>query len=299
MAIKCDSCKKVVKENGEAALGCARCSVWRHAKCFQPAVNADMLKILEQTRSLHFICDKCTATKSDPDPSQDKLHQAIDRLTAALVSFEDRLGTLEERVGSVAQSVPTRQQVADLVVDTIERRENRNQLVVCGVVESEVSDAEYMVSLLDEIGAKGCQPAEVYRMGRPSDNPRGTARLIKLRFNRSWQRDNVLANAKKLREKNIYRGVYIRPSHTSRERRKIAVLYDQKREMEQDGGSYAIRRRGAVDDWDVIRVERPTTNHRDEDNDDTWQTVTPRRNPQAMQTHQSTASVNNNNQYNK
>lgn len=286
MPLKCDCCKKVVKSGGEAALGCSRCDMWRHARCFTPPIQADTVKSLEQSHSLHFICDKCesdaAAPKSDDPKSNEKLAQAIDKLTATLNAFESRLTNIEEKVESLAGNVPSPQQVVDLVRETIERRENRSQLVVVGVAETDVDDNNYVGGLFQAIGANGCIPSEIYRMGRLSEDPRKPPRLIKVRFSRSWMRDEVLAKAKVLRDSDTYKGVFIRPSYTSRERKLIASMYDQKRELERDGGTYFIRRQGPVDEWEIVRDERAKNNRRDTDTDPQgeWQTVQSRRRPQ-------------------
>lgn len=242
-----------------------------------------MLKQMQQNPNLRFVCDRCDANPPKlPENREDKLSLAIDKLTAALTSFEQRMNTIEAKVQSIAESVPTKQQVIDLVQETVERRENRNQLVVCGIPETERSDAGVINGMFGALGVVDCPPAEVYRLGRPnSARPQGKPRLIKVRFGRSWQRDQVLAKASGLKGNGSYPGVYIRPSHTTNERRQIALLYDEKKMLEQDGNTYFIDRRGPVDNWELVRSERKPPINRPADDEDEWQTVQSHRHPRA------------------
>lgn len=279
MVTKCDVCKKAVKA-GEA-LGCVNCSVWRHAKCCSPQIPIDLVQSLAQSNCFQFNCGQCQTT---PAATNDKLTQAIDRLTNTLAVFEQRLINIEAKVQSIAGNIPTRTQVIDLIHETVERRENRNQVVVCGVPETDIEDAEYVAGLLNTIQATDCVPSEVYRMGRLGADRRGRPRLLKVRFGRSWQRDMVLSKARALRGSTRFPGVYIRPSHTANQRQLIASLYEQKEACERDGNEYYIKRHGPVEEWEVVRSERPiNTRHNNDDsdlNDDTWQTVPPRRRSQ-------------------
>lgn len=246
-----------------------------------------MLRSLHQLSAMQFVCERCSDAPAKPLPpmltptNNDKLTDAIERLTNAVVALEGRFLAIEEKVGCLETRIPTREQVVDTVVETVERREHRNQLVMCGAPETEENDIDYVGRVFNEIRAVGCEPAEVFRLGRPTDTQeRPRPRLMKIRFNRTWQRDTVLEKAKSLRDSTNFQGVYVRPSHTTRERRHIAGLYAQKRAMEQNGEFYYIRRHGPVEEWELVRSE-PRTRRRNDTTDDTdWQTVPSRRPPQ-------------------
>lgn len=285
MLPKCDCCKKVVKQNGDAAVGCSYCSTWRHAKCCTPPLSPDVLQTLEKSSFLQFICDKCRDVKltdhRGPKPTEttnDRLAEAIEKLAATLAAIEGRVTGIERKIESLSQAVPTREQVVNLVNETVDQRENRNHLVICGVEETDISDNDYLGGLFSTIGAAHCEPTEVNRMGKQSDQQRRKPRLIKVRFSRRWQRDEVLQKAKTLKDSTIYPGVFIRPSYTVREREMIADLYDQKTTCERDGGVWFIRRQGPVEEWEVVRSERTKSNGRDNIDGGQWQTVQSRRN---------------------
>lgn len=54
--------------------------------------------------------------------------------------------------------------MVDLIYETVERREYRNQLDVRGAPETGGDDKDYVNKLFDEIGAVECKPDEVFRM---------------------------------------------------------------------------------------------------------------------------------------
>lgn len=299
MLPKCDCCKKAVKQNGEAALGCGYCQTWRHAKCCTPPIGPDMMLTLQKSNCLQFICNKCRdvkpADQSEPTPADntnERLALAIERLNVTLTAIENRVTGIENRIESLSTAIPTRVQVVNLIEETVEQRENRSQLVVVGVPETDTDDDDYLSGLLTTIGAANCPPAEIFRMGQAS-NERRSPRPIKMRFSRRWQRDQVLEKAKSLKDSSVYPNVFIRPSYTAHEREMIGALYDQKKACEREGGVWYIRRRGPVSEWEVVRSERDHQPHHHDDGTGQWQTVQTRRRSQTDHPNVATTSSNN------
>lgn len=221
--------------------------------------------MVQNLAGFEFRCGRCPTAPpvpTDHGNSTAALAQAINAINATLKQLSDRLGQLEAKVNATPPPPPPSDivDVQEMIEEAILKHENRNQLVIAGVPE-EVDVAAYTTSLFDRLEVDSYEIVEAYRMGRrregieeggsPTDQ-QDRPRLVKVRLARAQQRDQVLASAKNLRDDTDF-PVYIRPSRTPKERRQIADLYDQKREMEDTTGKqFYIRRSGPVSEWSIL-----------------------------------------------
>lgn len=253
----CDICSKTVGSR-EKALSCGGCVQRRHTRCFTPAISDDVFNLLQSNPSFAFKCGKCLATPNDPGYAA--LAQAISGINATLNLLTERLTALEDKIETPAPPPTAPDNLKEMIHEAIQQQENRSQMVVTGMPEG-ADEASYMRNVFKRIGAEDCDITEIYRMGElrddddeedctSSDHP-PRPRFVKVKFTRSAKRDRVLVCAKKLKDDTQY-PVFLRPSYTLRERRRISDLYKQKRHIEEsDDKSFFIRRYGPVSEWSI------------------------------------------------
>ena len=253
MSEDCTICNKKV---ASAGFGCGRCKKWTHYKCggLPEAKTTDT--VFEVDRVLVF-CDSCLpevlAFVGDVDSS------VVDRVSEVLSKSEARFATLEAKVDSLVTSlaplisspisvsgsgagaasysaVASRKGVSNAKIITVgdfkaiqQEDSHRRNLVVKGLPETGAEgDLADVVSLIGELD-DGVRVIEVFRMGnRPKD---GTPRLLKVHLASSSCVRSVLNEARKLKNSERFKNVYVRRSMTVEERNHLTALHKKKDEL--------------------------------------------------------------------
>jgi hypothetical protein len=143
---------------------------------------------------------------------------------------------LEERVTHLSSTV---------LEEVEDRHRRRRNLVFSGIPEQtsgsvderKKADTACVEQILQDLSINDVEPLHVYRVGRPVP---GKSRMLKVQFDDEKNRQNVLRNAKKLRNNTKHNGVYINPDLTFAQRRDRKMLMEELKRRRDAGEEVMI-----------------------------------------------------------
>ena len=137
--------------------------------------------------------------------------------------------------------------VLDEVEDRHRRRRNLifsgiSELTSGSVEERREADRAMVERILKDLLLDDKEPEQVYRVGKPVP---GKSRLLKVRFDDEETGQNILRNARKLRDISRQNGVYINPDLTVAQRRERKQLVEELKRR-RDAGDEVMISKGRI-----------------------------------------------------
>lgn len=285
MKEKCNQCTKPFK-TGNCKIGCEYCGNWYHIAC--EGVSEDLWKVLSENDQTHWFCKKCNVkakevleivqkgvqetaelrkevidltekvnkalelTEKVKDIKEGKDLEFIDMVKTLVrqVKQEDRENNVNEENTTTNETI---RQIARTEVHENNDKKGRECNVVIAGIDEEKDETEEVEEMLTYLNVT-VEVDGIRRMGR--DKKPGMNRQVWVRLGSKKERNTVIENAKKLKDEEKWRNVYINRDMTESERTEAYNLRKElraKRAQEQQNGQqrskFTIRRR------QVIRVD--------------------------------------------
>lgn len=243
---QCSVCERrsvdVAKPNG---LSCTYCGSFFHSECSSTfsEVSEDILSVVKKVCT---PCPNCHLPMKVP-----KLEQRFVEFVAKTEASFSKLSHVPNgEIRNVSTEVA---EVGKAVKEAISAQDNKQCVIVSGVVESGSTDTDLAVvkELFGFLSDDRVIPiTEAFRLGKGPIN--GKPRLLKVRLSNATQRSALLQNAKHLKDSEKFKEIFVRPSYTAIERALIRGLYDTVRTKKNETGmDHYIYRRGPVSQWSV------------------------------------------------
>lgn len=197
----CPNCNKLIKSaDVEKTIKCDGCQKPTHLSCVHLTQDDVNRFTRHSAKSIKIFCKNCIEEVD-----------SINTLKSLILKLQTDLNFLKEQ--STTNYVAYDDTFMDKVINEIEQRTSRkNNVIISGVLETETTSTELMQNVSNIVNkiAPGInlENTQISRLGRKLNN--SSSRLIKIKFNpdNSQKAQQILRNAKKLREfpdcKNIY-----------------------------------------------------------------------------------------------
>lgn len=270
--------KKNISQETLVALPCLHCGKWFHTSCSKDnklnECDAEEILVLQRYPT---SCPVCFDSFKNLNIRMDKLEnymellqKRLDRNVSVATNYAENSSTPSNSTKNVSNSsietanghptAPT--DVNEKIKEAIACHENKSTIVIAGI--SETNDPDEDKNIFNDICAtldlQGVTAVEVYRLGKFNADA-AKPRLLRVKLLTPTQRAALLRMSKTLRIKDRFKNVFVRPSHTCKERQIIKNLYLQIEEIKRSNpneNAY-IERRGEVCDWSVKTKRSPTS----------------------------------------
>ena len=181
-----------------------------------------------------------------------KLKEGLEPILSKLVHVSEELSQLRSSYSKLEQELcKCKAQNNDLMMnisaEVEQRTRRRNNIIVSGLnlttsgtlEERNDSDEEKMENLLTQLSLSRLHIAETRRLGRPGQ---GTRSLLKVVFDSFEEKQEILQRARKLRELDNYKGVYINPDRTPLQQQQHKKLIQEMKTRTEAGEDVTIFR---------------------------------------------------------
>lgn len=185
-----------------------------------------------------------------PEIIERKLKEGIEPILSKLVHVTEELSQLRNGYSKLEQELQQcKAQNNDLLMDItaeVERRiRRRENIIVSGLElatngtleERNSSDGDKMESLLGQLELSHLHIASTRRLGRPGQGGRS---LLKVVFHSFEEKQEILRKARKLRELDDYKGVYINPDRTPLQQQQHKKLIQEMKTRKEAGEDVTI-----------------------------------------------------------
>ena len=233
---KCGKCNKNFK-TGACKIGCEFCSKWYHIDCEE--VSKEVWKVMSESKQIHWFCKKCNEKAEDVLAVVKKCVKENEEIKRELKDLQQTVkdikeGKDEEFIESVKKIIetvvgekqsdnpvrnPSREVIREIAKKEVQENNDKKgrecNFVVSGIDEEDEAENEiqdmlnYLEVTVDVSGIR--------RMGR--DKIAGKTRQVWVKVASKIERNNVIDRAKKLKEEDKWKRVYINRDMTEAERK--------------------------------------------------------------------------------
>lgn len=240
----CNGCKGVVDENTKA-LQCEFCAIWFCLVCSDvPEVVYDLAK-LNKIPGFVWTCNSCIHAI----PTFKNIEKVMNGVKDEQVTCRADIDKLNVKVEKLEDSIE------DKVYEAVEEYRNRESrkcnIILHQIAESDKEDSKdrkahdtkMVHKVLAAIEVEDVEIQSVVRLGKR--DPFGD-RLMKVSLGSVKQKSESLRNAKKLRNTNKWKEVYITPDMTPKEREQSKILRAELKRRREEGEERLVIRRGKI-----------------------------------------------------
>ena len=172
------------------------------------------------------------------------MEQKIEEVVQTNKTYANALTGIENAPGAApttAAPVPDfrtvmRQERNEVLAEEAEQKQRAINFIIHGVVEADGDEAAVkqhdtatVAVLMSDLGVDTGYKS-LHRLGTRNENAAQHKRPIKVVMNREEDKDLVMASLKKLKDKEIYRGISITYDHTRKERETITEFVNKAKE---------------------------------------------------------------------
>lgn len=269
----CKTCRTAVTAS-QKGVECEVCKTWYHIQCQKLSVTD--YNALQ--RGIPGCCWFCSNCKSDDFVlslrESNSLKDQVAALTAVVAQNQEAVTKLTETINlllnnSAAATPPTNgpSDIQSEISEGIERDRKKLNLVIVGLPETDTAsirpngDRQFVDSLATGLSLPTDHITDVFRDGmvKTSDDPaRPYSRILKVKFGNMTSRIQFLKNFRQSKPPDTkFRGTYVRPDLTARQRAADKILKDELRHRrEAEPEADLIIRRGKI-------IPRPRTSRSD------------------------------------
>ena len=228
---KCGKCNKNFK-NGACKIGCEFCSKWYHIEC--EAISEELWKILSENVQIHWFCKNCNTKAGDvltcvkENAEMKKEMQDLQKTIKDIKEGKDEEfiesmkkiieAVVKETQTEVVHRNPSREVIREIAKREVHENNDKKgrecNIVVSGIDEDKEINTE-IDEMLDYLEATA-EVSGIRRMGR--DRVAGKTRQVWVQLGSKSERNNVIDKAKKLKQEDKWKKVYINRDMTEAER---------------------------------------------------------------------------------
>ena len=276
---KCNKCAKAFKGE-ECKVGCGFCGKWYHITCGK--VPKALFNTLENNPQIHWYCENCNEKANEVLPIVQKYEDTRKELVQKYEDTRKELTKVQETVtkmkngedpefkeiikhlveGAIrekmndAENNPSTEAIREIAKKEVHENNDKKgrecNFVVAGIdEEKEDADKEIedMLAFLDVT----VEVSGIRRMGK--DKQDGKTRPVWVRVDSKKERNAVLEKAKKLRDDDRWKNVYINRDMTEAERKEAYNLRVELRARREEERRENGTRRFVIHRGQVIRKE--------------------------------------------
>ena len=215
---------------------------------------SDIKSLIEESTSkiLRTVNSDVESVRKEVKSLKDTLSSLVEKIEAVdcrTKLLDGKVAVLENEVLSLkTKQFFTGIPEEELITEMEERANRRKYLIVSGLEEKEsgtvderrVSDSEAIKRISMVMGIDNFDPQEVHRIGhiRGFNKPR----LLRFKCRDMEKKRAFLRQAKTLRHSPNFRGVFIHPDRTKKQRNKETELRHELKRRRNDGEQVVIRR---------------------------------------------------------
>ena len=264
---KCDqNCTK-----SQHALRCECCEQWLHKACIEGMTEEyydNVVKTKDLFGASAFLCKTCCKVINKVKAGQRELEGRVKALEVENGDMKKKMAEMERRVGQFEGGLKTvesgltkaKEEVREEVqVDMREREERAENLVIFGLKESQKGEAKERVKE-DEDRVKELwecleiemeeDEAEVkFRAGKKKED--GKPRPLIVKVKEAEKKERVLSAARKLAKKDSWKGVFLAPDLTPKQREEDKKK-EEGRKREAEDKTVEARREGRKGKYIVV-----------------------------------------------
>lgn len=234
----CGSCEAAV---GQDSIGCDRCDNWFHPTSICMGVSERVIDAIREAggAGVEYVCTQCrarpagTCKDSPGDPAIAQLFVMVRSLCAAIAKLTDRVDALSSHSSSAMSTPGTsgeelRFSIREEIVEMEERRKRKDSVIFRGVMVESNDDA---MSSIVSITRSLLNTAPVMTDLFCIDRNKG---LYRVKISDDDTRRKLLMEAKNLRDKPEFNGVYVNRDLTYKQRKE---LYERRQRNRLAGAS--------------------------------------------------------------
>lgn len=286
----CKYCLEIFKESEDAMVICERCEHFVCTSCAD--LSQEEYSFMQRTKILHWFCQNCekpalNAVRAD-NIIEEKCSAMFADFRKELESvFMREISGLRSELADVRQRVETQEssdkklegerkveerndkldESQKVLSEVLERERRKNNLVWFGVPESDAKEVEERVAadstfIEDLCGRALAAKVDIISCKRlRSKGGKDVARPLLVTVKESAQVSGILKEARKLRNNDKYKGVFVKKDSTPLERVEMKKLLE-----ERDGKREDTKKKGGDEIWIVRggKVVNATRRHQKE-----------------------------------
>lgn len=242
----CGKCKGTINDKIKA-LCCEFCSTWMCLDCTKVPETMYDLMLDKEVPNFLWSCDSCIHAL----PTIKNIGKTLQGVKDEQVNCKTEIGRLNTKVEKLESSIDSK--VQEAIEEYREREARKSNIIVHNIPESKKQEAKDRlredVQEVSSLIAEGLEIEEhvsitsAIRLGKRDEDK---TRLLRVTLENVKTKRNILAKAKKLRETEKWKQVFITPDLSPKERQKNKVLREELNRRIKEGEEDLVIRRGKI-----------------------------------------------------